>query len=355
MRPFIRDHQLARLVPLAAVLAGPLPAAHAADILIADGSAHTIVRFGDDGLFKGTFAAGGLAGRNAFAYGPDRRLYVADAASSAVLRYNAVTGEYLGPFVTTGSGGLSDPRGLTFGPDGLLYVTGQSSNAKVVRFDGATGAFDKVFELAPPFPRDITFGPDGNLYVICEICQDVIRFNAITGVSMGRFVDTGPTGPIKPYAMEFGPDGNFYITSSGADDCIRRYDGVTGLFIDRFATSPPGGPAMDDPVDLKFSADGSVLYVACQASNNVLAFDGATGAFLSEIAGPGEAGLGQVWALAIMPCFADHDHTGFVDTNDYDAFIFDFEAGSDAADFDQSGFVDTDDFDAFVHAFEQGC
>ncbi len=55
------------------------------------------------------------------------------------------------------------------------------------------------------------------------------------------------------------------------------------------------------------------------------------------------------------PCAADFDGSGFVDTDDFDAFMRSFEAGTDDADFDGSGFVDTDDFDAFVRAFELGC
>ncbi|GMV24501.1 MAG: hypothetical protein AMXMBFR58_05320 [Phycisphaerae bacterium] len=55
------------------------------------------------------------------------------------------------------------------------------------------------------------------------------------------------------------------------------------------------------------------------------------------------------------PCPADFDASGFVDTDDFDAFVLAFEAGTDDADFDGSGFVDTDDFDAFVVAFEAGC
>jgi hypothetical protein len=54
-------------------------------------------------------------------------------------------------------------------------------------------------------------------------------------------------------------------------------------------------------------------------------------------------------------CPADFDSSGFVDTEDYDAFVEAFEAGINSADFDKSGFVDTDDFDAFVEAFTQGC
>ncbi len=54
-------------------------------------------------------------------------------------------------------------------------------------------------------------------------------------------------------------------------------------------------------------------------------------------------------------CASDFDGSGFVDTEDFDAFVHAFEAGTDDADFDGSGFVDTDDFTAFVLAFEAGC
>lgn len=54
-------------------------------------------------------------------------------------------------------------------------------------------------------------------------------------------------------------------------------------------------------------------------------------------------------------CKADFDLSGFVDFDDYTAFVGAFEAGGDAADFDGTGFVDFDDFILFVEAFEGGC
>ncbi len=65
----------------------------------------------------------------------------------------------------------------------------------------------------------------------------------------------------------------------------------------------------------------------------------------------------RLWLMDnIVPrCGADFDLSGFVDTEDYDAFVQSFEAGEEFADFDRSGFVDTEDFDAFVRAFEAGC
>lgn len=60
------------------------------------------------------------------------------------------------------------------------------------------------------------------------------------------------------------------------------------------------------------------------------------------------------WSISLA-CRADFDGSGFVDFEDYDAFVAAFEGGFGWADFDRSGFVDTDDFDRFVEAFELGC
>jgi hypothetical protein len=61
------------------------------------------------------------------------------------------------------------------------------------------------------------------------------------------------------------------------------------------------------------------------------------------------------WDDMSFGCPADVDGTGFVDTDDFDAFVNIFEQGDIQADFDGTGFVDTDDFDAFVRAYEEGC
>ncbi|HLO39594.1 MAG TPA: EF-hand domain-containing protein [Phycisphaerales bacterium] len=65
--------------------------------------------------------------------------------------------------------------------------------------------------------------------------------------------------------------------------------------------------------------------------------------------------IGGFWAGATYLCPSDFDNSGFVDTDDFTAFVTAFELGLDSADFDQTGFVDTDDFTAFVLAFETGC
>ncbi|GMV24607.1 MAG: hypothetical protein AMXMBFR58_06380 [Phycisphaerae bacterium] len=54
-------------------------------------------------------------------------------------------------------------------------------------------------------------------------------------------------------------------------------------------------------------------------------------------------------------CPGDFDLSGFVDLEDYIAFVGAFEAGDISADVDGTGFVDLEDFNSFVGWFEEGC
>ncbi len=60
-------------------------------------------------------------------------------------------------------------------------------------------------------------------------------------------------------------------------------------------------------------------------------------------------------AGAKLLCGADYDRNGFVNGDDFDAFVTVFEAGAANADHDGNGFVNGDDFDAYVAAFAAGC
>ncbi len=60
-------------------------------------------------------------------------------------------------------------------------------------------------------------------------------------------------------------------------------------------------------------------------------------------------------ALYTVYCPSDFDQNGFVNGDDFDAYVVAFEAGDPSADFDNNLFVNGDDFDAYVVAFEAGC
>lgn len=54
-------------------------------------------------------------------------------------------------------------------------------------------------------------------------------------------------------------------------------------------------------------------------------------------------------------CIADFEGGGYVDTDDFDAFMRAFVDGDMTADVDNNGVVDLDDADAYILAFEKGC
>lgn len=204
---------------------------------------------GQTGAFIDTFASGGgLLGAHDLVFGPDGNLYVASfggiAPNSKVIRYNGITGAYIGDFVPVGSGGLSGAEGLVFGPDGNLYVTSRVTN-QVLRYDGSTGAFLGVFAMGGDNgPIDLVFGPDGNLYVLNSLGGglEVLRFDGLTGAFIDMFVGLFEGGT-DGSSLAFGPDGNLYVTTGFIGNSVLRFDGSTGLFIDTFVPSGSGGLA----------------------------------------------------------------------------------------------------------------
>ena len=54
-------------------------------------------------------------------------------------------------------------------------------------------------------------------------------------------------------------------------------------------------------------------------------------------------------------CAVDYACDGFIDFQDFNAFIIAYEVGSPGADFDGNGFLDFFDFSDFIDAFEAGC
>jgi len=56
-----------------------------------------------------------------------------------------------------------------------------------------------------------------------------------------------------------------------------------------------------------------------------------------------------------IQCGADFNGNGFINGDDFDAFVAAFVLGDLTADFNGDGFVNGDDYDGFVAAFEVGC
>jgi WD40 repeat protein len=252
-------------------------------LLVASNRTDNVLRYDDvTGEFLGVFAeGGGLTRPGALALGPDGNLYVASNATNNVLRFDIQTGKFLDVFASSDE--LQKPSGLVFGPDDNLYVNSHNTDS-VLRFDGKTGKFLDVF--VPPGSgglsgpsEGLAFGPDRNLYVNSSQTDSVLRYDGTTGKFLGVFTSGGDL--MHPGGLTFGPDTNLYVNSH-IESRILRYDGRTGKFLDVFST----GNGLRNPTVLVFGPDGN-LYVNSRGSQSVLRYDGETGEFIDTFIPPG--------------------------------------------------------------------
>jgi WD40 repeat protein len=232
-----------------------------------------------------TFSDGEIHPTN-LTYGPDGNLYVASFFSQNIVRYNGITGAFIDVFVPPGSGGLAAPNGMTFGPDGNLYVPSYfyTNTPGILRYNGKTGAFIDVFVPGGKFLFKPEFGPDGNLYIPSP--TGILRYDGKTGLP---YPALGESGAFFAYGDELpiavGSNGDLFVSSQCRN--VLRYNGTTGALISTFIVGVP------IPVDtqcingMAFGPDGN-LYITGFYST-VYRYDGTTGAFINSF-GTGQRG-----------------------------------------------------------------
>lgn len=96
----------------------------------------------------------------AFAFGPDKNIYIADGQRDQIYRMNPQTGQ-LSAFIAPNSGSLDRPSGLAFDEQGRVYVSSAGNN-KVLRY-AANGSFIDSFAKVPAGtlsdPASLVFAP----------------------------------------------------------------------------------------------------------------------------------------------------------------------------------------------------
>jgi sugar lactone lactonase YvrE len=258
-----------------------------------NGTTKAVLRYdGATGAFLDEFVdQGQMLLVHAVTFGPDGNIYVGDKKvltpgnphqlGGRIMRFDGHTGAFMDEFVPLDSGGLKHPVAHVFGPDGQggldLYVSDEGPS-RILRYDGATGAFIGEFVTGASgglsVPNGVVFGPDGNLFVASFGTGSVMRFQGPSGNAPGaplpaagndgaNFIATGSGGLLSPTGILFGPDGNgdghqdLYVSNlsptgvTGKLGNVKRYDGLTGAFIDTFVSPRSGG--LDDPSLMTFT------------------------------------------------------------------------------------------------------
>lgn len=97
------------------------------------------------------------------------------------------------------------------------------------------------------------------LLVSSYVTDNVLKFDASTGLYQGEFISAGNGGLNQPQGFAFGNDGNLYISSFGSKE-IKRYNANTGDYVDNFASLASGsrGLAFDDSNNLYAAYSSSV-------------------------------------------------------------------------------------------------
>ena len=177
--------------PTAAVL-GP-----DGDLYVASFDGDQVLRYdGRTGDFQGVFVEAGSAGLDepdaGMVFGPDGLLWIPSFGSSEILRYDGETGDFVDVFASPGEGGLNAPRVIRFGPDGLVYVSSWRSN-RILRFDLDGNFVDRFIVLNRPSGFD--FDPStGDVLAVSDQVARVLRFDGTTGARIGTFLPTGSGG-----------------------------------------------------------------------------------------------------------------------------------------------------------------
>jgi hypothetical protein len=179
------------------------------DLFVSSRNTGTVERYDAfTGQYKSSFGKEQIGSETQdLSLGPDGMLYVVSLSARSVLKFDPTTGAFLGNF-TTGFD-LRNPVKLTFGPDGFLYVSqwgdGQGS---VLRFNTATGRFDRDMTGPLAGPVGHAWDAAGNLYVACFHSKDVRKFPAD-----GQFPGVvSPPGSLQgPSALWFAPDGDLLV------------------------------------------------------------------------------------------------------------------------------------------------
>jgi DNA-binding beta-propeller fold protein YncE len=353
---------------------------HDRRIIVSTGDTNSVVELAPDGSLVRTLVApgqNGLDNAGGMLLLADRGSFlVASTDRNEVLEFSLATGSFIRVAVAANTG-ISRPFGLAL-KGGKLYVGSLSSNT-IREYDFVSGAFIRTFVPSGTLtdPRGMLFHPNGNLLVASRGSHRINEYDGTTGAFIRLWNRNGTSNRLtldEPWCMRIGPDGDLYVSRNKVAREGHHDEGGDDTHAHDHTDHYYGGPTslhLTDARVYQFDiANGNMVRAYILGSDTGLyrptGFDFMPGTLTDCNANgiPDSCDITSGTSLDLdhngrpdecTRCTADFDLTGFVDTDDHDAFIAAFISGLDSADIDQSGSVDTDDYDAFILAFETGC
>lgn len=191
----------------------------------------------------------------------DRRILATSTLDGRVVEFDD-HGEWVQDLVPA-SAGLESPTGLALTPQGSILVSSTASN-EVMEFDAETGVFLGVFASGTPWnfiPLNIHVTQDGRALVVSAVGM-VESYDVATGEHLGTLISKNDNGGMaSPRGIAELVGGDIVVASMGTRQVL-RFDGQHGDFKGVFND---GGTetalTMDEPWGLRLGPDRN-LYVS---------------------------------------------------------------------------------------------
>lgn len=272
-----------------------------ADYLVSDNFGNQVLRYGNDGSFMSTFVApgsGGLAGAVGMVVAPNGDLLVASQSTNQVLRYNGISGNFVGVFAENVN--LNGPSHMAFNANGNLLVS-NFLGSSVSQFD-ASGTYLGEFTSGTPGGglqgvASFAIAGNGDVYVGSFNSGEVFVYN-----SSGAYQSTFSTGHFGAAGLWF--QGSNLWVSSLLTDSVALLD-PTGAAIGGFSTgevSPGNGTFPGFIMASPFSNNEILIALTGAGGVYRYAVDGSTGGpVLPFLIGGGLLVPGEVLQVGSIP------------------------------------------------------
>lgn len=255
------------------------------DLYVTNYVRNNVLRYdADTGKLLNAIAGGGLQNAVDLAFGPDDHLYVACTGIASVKRFDGVTGAFLGNVIEDHAGGLIHGGWIAFAPGDILLVGDNDdtlTSKGILKFNRITGEYLGVFvshgDHGMSNPDGMAIAPDGNLFVRSGPTNDLVKYDGSTGAYLGVAVPAATGGSHFGHGIAFDTFGRIFL-SDQVNQRIPYFDPNTGSFLGNAV--PPGAPAnLTEPTGITFSTSGHLYVSDWGSSNSIKQFDGTTFAY----------------------------------------------------------------------------